>query len=144
MWLVVEGCGVVCSIVTYFIVVFVYFGFVRIGIWEEILEGDIRAYIHFIVFQYHCFMIFLSHFKCMTTEPGLLPKEHEVLQFTKLPPALKRMLRSIAKEMKKLEQGIRTAHVSRVKAIKEKEAEEKEKDAKNKEDGKESNAGESK
>lgn len=48
-------------------------------------------------------MIFLSHFKCMTTEPGILPKEQEVLRFTKLPKELKRMLRSIGKETKKLE-----------------------------------------
>ena len=103
MWLILEECGVVCAIFTYFVVVFVYFGFVRVGIWEEVLQGDIKAFLHFAVFQYHCFMIFLSHFKCMTTEPGVLPKDHEVLQFTKLPVELKKMLRSIAKETKKLE-----------------------------------------
>ena len=121
MWLILEECGAVCAVFTYFVVVFVYFGFVRVGIWEEVLAGDIKALLHFGVFQYHCFMIFLSHFKCMTTEPGVLPKDHEVLQFTKLPAELKKMLKSIARETKKLEQSIRAAHVSRVKAIRDKE-----------------------
>ena len=103
MWLILEECGAVCALFTYFVVVFVYFGFVRVGVWEEILAGDMRGYIHFFIFQYHCFMIFLSHFKCMTTEPGLLPKEYETLQYTKLPKGLKKMLKSIAKEMKKLD-----------------------------------------
>lgn len=118
MWLILEECGVVCSIFTYFVVVFVYFGFIRVGIWEELLDGDVRAYIHFAIFQYHCFMIFLSHFKCMTTEPGVLPKDQEVLHFTKLPQELKKMLWSIAKEMRKLESSIRATHVQKVAAIK--------------------------
>ena len=108
---------------TYFVVVFVYFGFVRIGVWEELLNGDTRAYIHFAVFQYHCFMIFLSHFKCMTTEPGVLPMDREVLHFTKLPLELKKMLTSIAKEMRKLESSIRATHIQRVAAIKKKQEE---------------------
>ena len=73
MWLIKEECGVCCALFTYFIVVFVYLGFVRIGIWEEIQAGEPMAIIHFIIFQYNCFMIFMSHFKCMTTEPGVLP-----------------------------------------------------------------------
>ena len=123
MWLILEECGVACSIFTYFIVVSVYFGFVRIGIWEEALEGDTAAFIHFAVFQYHCFLIFLSHFKCMTTEPGVLPKDCEVLQYVKLPAELKKMLRSIAKEMRSVEASIRASHVSKM-ALKKRQREE--------------------
>ena len=43
----------------------------------------------------------------------------------RLPKELKKMLRSIAREMKKLEQSIRAAHVSRVKAIQDKEKDSK-------------------
>ena len=39
MWLIIEECGVACAIITYLIVVLVYFTVVRIGIWEEIQEG---------------------------------------------------------------------------------------------------------
>ena len=39
MWLIIECAGCACAIITYFVVVFVYFGFIRIGIWEEALEG---------------------------------------------------------------------------------------------------------
>ena len=81
MWFVLEECGIACSIITYFIVVFVYFGFIRVGIWEEALNGEWTALLHFVIFQFNCFMIFFSHFKCMTTEPGLLPKDCEELNY---------------------------------------------------------------
>ena len=79
MWLIFEECGIACAIMTYFIVILVYFTVVRIGIWEEILEGSLWAFVHFAVFQYHCFMIFYSHFKCMTTNPGTISKEIDIL-----------------------------------------------------------------
>ena len=59
----------------------VYLGFIRIGIWEDMYDHPWYALANFVVFQYHCFMIFMSHFKCMTTEPGLLPKERDMLRF---------------------------------------------------------------
>ena len=80
-----EECGVVCACFTYFIVVFVYWGFIRVGIWEDIQDRPLFAFVNFVVFQYHCFLIFMSHFKCMTTEPGILPKETEELRYFKLP-----------------------------------------------------------
>ena len=97
MWLILEECGVICAIFTYFIVIFVYWGFIRVGIWEEIQEGSLWAIINFIIFQYHCVLIFMSHFKCMTTEPGVLPKDTEVLDFHKLPEGFKKMLRQIGR-----------------------------------------------
>ena len=97
MWLILEECGVICAIFTYFIVIFVYWGFIRVGIWEEIQEGSLWAIINFIIFQYHCVLIFMSHFKCMTTEPGVLPKDTEVLDFYKLPEGFKKMLRQIGR-----------------------------------------------
>ena len=80
-WLIKEDCGAVCAAFTYLIVVGVYFGFIRVGIWEEIQYGDIKGLFHFLIFQFNVFMIFLSHFKCMTTQPGVLPMEKETLQF---------------------------------------------------------------
>jgi hypothetical protein len=74
MWLVTNDCcGLACALLTYVIVVTVYLGFVRVGIWEMLQEGDPKAYIHWFIFQILCFMIFWSHFKCMTTQPGILP-----------------------------------------------------------------------
>jgi hypothetical protein len=48
--------------------------------------GDPMAYLHLIVFQYHVMMIFWAHFKCMTSEPGVLPKEYLELNFSRLAP----------------------------------------------------------
>ena len=39
MWLIIEECGVACAIFTYLIVIYVYFTVVRIGVWEDILDG---------------------------------------------------------------------------------------------------------
>ena len=107
MWLIVEECGVACAIITYVVVVTVYLGFIRVGVWEEVQEGDTNAFVHFFIFQYHCFLIFWSHFKCMTTEPGLLPKETEELEFEKIPERTRAILIHIAKRTKELETDIR-------------------------------------
>jgi len=63
-------------------------GFLRIGIWESLLAKNTSAFIHLLIFQYHVALIFWSHFKCMTTEPGVLPKEYEDLDFDRLAPGL--------------------------------------------------------
>ena len=108
MWLVLNDiCGLFCAIITYFVVVFVYLGFVRVGIWERMLEGDLRALVHFVVFQYHCFMIFWAHWKCMTTEPGVLPKLTCTLQYERLPEHLKKIVEQVGLRTKKLEALIR-------------------------------------
>ena len=76
MWLITSDCcGLACAIFTYIIVMFVYWGFIRIGIWEGIMGGDVRVLLHYIVFQFNCVMIFWTHWKCMTSEPGVLPKK---------------------------------------------------------------------
>lgn len=40
-------------------------------------------------------MILASHIKCMTTEPGFLPKDHEELDSEKLPIELNKALKHI-------------------------------------------------
>ena len=79
MWLVIEACGFVCVIITYITVFTVMLGFIRVGIWEELLNGDIWGYIHLAIFSYNVFMIIASHLKCMLSEPGVLPKDYEEL-----------------------------------------------------------------
>lgn len=75
VWCVIECAGCICAVLTYLIVLTVQVGFFRIGLYDRLLDGDWTAYLHSIIFQYHCVMIFWSHFKCMTTEPGCLPKQ---------------------------------------------------------------------
>ncbi len=85
MWFVIEACGIVCAIFTYVTVFTVQYAFVRIGVWEDLLVGDPWAYLHMLVFHFNVFMIIASHLKCMTTEPGVLPRDYEELDPTKLP-----------------------------------------------------------
>lgn len=86
MWLVVESAGVVCGSLTYIIVLTVHVGMIRVGIWEGLMKGELKSFLHLLIFQYHCAMIFWTHFKCMTTEPGVLPKNYTTLSFKKVAP----------------------------------------------------------
>lgn len=49
----------------------------------------------------------MSHFKCMTTEPGCLPKETEEVTFQKLPQAIRVMIKQIGQRMRAVEAEIR-------------------------------------
>jgi hypothetical protein len=50
MWCVIELGGNLCALLTYVIVLVVQVGFIRIGIWEELLDGSYPAFAHLIVF----------------------------------------------------------------------------------------------
>ena len=99
MWLICEAAGVVCAILTYVIVLTVQVGMIRVGIWEGLMNGEPMAFLHLIVFQYHCAMIFWSHFKCMTTEPGVLPKNYDTLSFKKIAPEMAEAIIKVKKEV---------------------------------------------
>lgn len=60
------------------------------------------AILHLVVFQYHCLMIFWSHFKCMTTEPGVLPKNYDTLSFKKIAPVLAETILNVKRETARL------------------------------------------
>ena len=102
MWLVCEGAGVVCAILTYVIVLTVQVGMIRVGIWEGLLRGDPKSIANLVIFQYHCLLIFWSHFKCMTTEPGVLPKNYDTLSFKKIAPPLGKAILGVKKEIDKM------------------------------------------
>ena len=101
MWFVWEPCGIICSFFTYVIVFTVQYGFLRVGIWEDLLQGNDWAWIHLTVFSFNVFMIIASHLKCMTTEPGLLPLEYDELDPNKLPDELNSALNYIKQQLQK-------------------------------------------
>ena len=58
-------------------------------------------------------MIYWSHFKCMTTDPGVLPKGYDELDFSKMTPVYSKTiyriqddLKNIAPEVKKNDQTL--------------------------------------
>jgi hypothetical protein len=67
MWFVIEACGLVCVVITYFTVFTVQLGFIRLGIWDDLLAGSYWAIAHLLIFSYSVFMIIASHIKCMTS-----------------------------------------------------------------------------
>ena len=77
-------------------------GMIRIGLWEGLVKGDMTSLIHLAIFQYHTTLIFWSHFKCMTTEPGVLPKNYDTLAFSKLKPDFVNIILNVKKEIKRI------------------------------------------
>ena len=102
MWLVVETAGVVCGALTYIIVLTVQVGMIRVGVWEGLLAGELKAWLHLAIFQYHCAMIFCCHFKCMTTEPGVLPMNYTTLSFKKIASPMREAILGVKKEAVKM------------------------------------------
>jgi hypothetical protein len=95
MWIVYEGCGIACVIITYLTVFTVQVAFIRVGIWEELTSFDPWGYLHLAIFSYNVFMIIASHLKCMLSEPGVLPRDYEELDGSKLPHELSQALFTI-------------------------------------------------
>jgi len=63
------------------------------------VTGDIWGYIHLTIFLYHVFLIIASHLKCMLSEPGVLPRDYEELDSSKLPHELSLALQTIQNEL---------------------------------------------
>ena len=103
MWCIWECAGTICACLTYIIVLTVSIGMVRVGVWEGLLKGERWAFINLMVFQYHTTMIFWSHFKCMTSEPGVLPKNYDSLSISKIASGMSNAILGVRKEIKKLE-----------------------------------------
>ena len=76
---------------------------IRVGIWEGLQEGSTKSYLNLIVFQYHVAMIFWTHIKCMTTDPGVIPRDYEDLNFNKVSPQMKGTILAVKAEIKKQE-----------------------------------------
>ena len=80
-------------------------GMIRIGLWEGLVKGDMTSLIHLAIFQYHTTLIFWSHFKCMTSEPGVLPKSYGTLSFSKIAPEMIRTMLGVKKHITAIEQS---------------------------------------
>ena len=101
MWFICDTAGLACVTITYLTVLIVQIGFFRIGVWEGLLEGDLSAYVHTVIFQYHVMLIYLSHIKCMTTEPGVLRTGYEELDLNKMSPTLISTVFAVKDELKR-------------------------------------------
>ena len=74
-----DGPGVCCTIIAYYVVLQVNYAFVMITCVGAFDKPS--TIISFILFEFLCSMIFWSHLKCMTTEPGYLPKGKTKIKF---------------------------------------------------------------
>lgn len=107
-WIITNDCmGGFCALITYVIVIFVQIGFIRIGIWEGLMEEQRWAYVNLLVFMSTCFLIFWSHFKCMTTEPGVIPRKLQTLNYKKLPRHMQQIIVQLAWRIQNLQESIK-------------------------------------
>ena len=100
----------------------------RIGIWDSLMEREQWAYNNLIVFCVTCFLIFWSHFKCMTTEPGCIPKKLQTLNYMGLPAHMRTMIVQLAWRIQNLQDSIRNDKTKMEKKKGDKEASKKKKD----------------
>lgn len=64
------------------------------------MAGNWKAYAHLLVFQYHVILIYCSHIKCMTSEPGVLPKDYEELDFNTMSGDLKDTILAVKSQLR--------------------------------------------
>ena len=85
MWFIWDGCGIACVIFVYLILIMVDAAVIRVGLWEELSTNPAAAGINITIFQLILLLILWSHFKCMVTDPGALPKNYDTLELNLLP-----------------------------------------------------------
>jgi len=81
------------------IVTIVAVAHVRIGLWEDLVAGEIWAYCAFGVFCYHTVLVYLSHGRVMGTGPGYIPKNCDKLDTSKMSEELVNTLYEIKGEV---------------------------------------------
>lgn len=91
-WFIKDLCGYICIFFTYFTLAVVDMGVIFFSIKDELLNGDVGAIIHAIIFNSIIFIISASHIKCMTTDPGTVPFKKLHLNFSKLPDQTKNLI----------------------------------------------------
>ena len=95
-----ECAGMTCCFFTYVVVLVVQWGMMKIGLWEGLISGNPWSYLHLAVFQYHCALIFISHVKCMTTQPGCLPRDISQLNFREMSESIQKAIIELRDEVK--------------------------------------------
>ena len=65
-------------------IIFLFIVFVRILIWEELLQGTYLGKVKFVLFKLVCILIIWSYIKSVITKPGYLQKNKEKLCFKAL------------------------------------------------------------
>jgi len=72
-WFIVDGLGITCSTITYFLILFAEFVVIGV-ILLPAFPNSPWSYIHCVFFTFFAFMAAFSHLRAMTTNPGAIPK----------------------------------------------------------------------
>lgn len=87
-WFVRDICGYICIFFTYFTLTVVDLGVLFFSLKNRLLRGEALAWTHALIFNCIIATIVTAHVRCMTTNPGTLPKQTS-LNYKKLPERTK-------------------------------------------------------
>lgn len=74
MWFIIDSCGISCCVATYCIMSFVSILVTKVSILPLGREGHINPTICILIYLLLLILGGLSHFRCMITDPGAIPK----------------------------------------------------------------------
>lgn len=94
MWCIYwDPCGIFAVLITYATIGCVYAGMLFLVSAEGLTNGDMLHQLNFGFFTITCILVVWSHFKCMTTNPGCVPKGVKKLSYKRLPTHLQNILK---------------------------------------------------
>ncbi|KAG1699314.1 Palmitoyltransferase ZDHHC3 [Nymphon striatum] len=73
-WCVSDICGIICAILTWFLILYAEFVVVAIILWPSSSHWTIASSINLIIFQLLNFLAITSHLRTMLSDPGTVPK----------------------------------------------------------------------
>ena len=71
LWFIRDGCGIVCAVITWMLVVFAEF--VVSLVLLDFSEQPLYSLFNWMIFTFLATLALSSHFKSMTTDPGAVP-----------------------------------------------------------------------
>ncbi|TRY82252.1 hypothetical protein DNTS_009366 [Danionella cerebrum] len=79
MWFIRDGCGMVCALITWFLVF--YAEFVVVFVMLMPVRNIVYSFFNGAVFNGLAFLALASHFRAMCTDPGAVPKGNATKEF---------------------------------------------------------------
>ena len=103
MWCVYwDPCALFAVLISYITMGCVYAGMFYLVSREPMLDGNLMHTINFGVFNVSIVLIVWSHFKCMTTNPGCVPKSVKKLSYKRMPTHLQNIIKQVGLRAKHL------------------------------------------
>jgi len=88
-----EPFGILCILFVYALMAAIYSLTIMFALAEDLKEAEGSAYANLIFFTIFSLLALYSHFQCVKTNPGVLPREYEQIDDHNLPRQFGKLLR---------------------------------------------------